>query len=187
MRCTRRVTRVRATPLARAGPRASAILVFYLLRFTRREEGAGGGGSRRREARTGTRLRPSRRANGPAGVPATTGGCPAGGGDVIYFFSILLLSSSERCARPPYPPRTSPRHLACTPGVHGHPARTHDAAPPAQRTRATCLTTPEHARPSPTQVRSAGGDEQPLQVATARARARARRVHVAGVPAFRVP
>ena len=123
------------------------------------------------KARTGTRPRPSRRANGPAGVPATTGGCHAGGGRRNLRLLDARLSSRTRCARPPYLPRTSPRHLACTLGVHGHPARTHDAAPPAQRTRVTCLTTPEHARPSPSQVRSAGGDEQPLQVATARARA----------------
>ena len=74
------------------------------------------------------------------------GGATQGGGDVIYYFTILSLSSSTRCVRPPHQPRTSPSHLACTPGVHGHPTHTHDSAPPAQRARATCLTTPEHAR-----------------------------------------
>ena len=53
------------------------------------------------------------------------------------FMPASFMPAGFTCARHT-PPRSSPRHLACTPGVHGHPARTHDAAPPAQRTRVTC-------------------------------------------------
>ena len=111
-----------------------------------RSSWAGGGGSRCRKRAQAPGLGPPAAPMGRRESRLPPGGATQGGGDVIYYFTILSLSSSTRCVRPPHQPRTSPSHLACTPGVHGHPARTHDAAPPTQRTRATCLTTPEHAR-----------------------------------------
>ena len=116
--------------------------------------------------RAGTRPRSSAGTHGPAEVPGNAGGCHTGGGRRPLH---LLRPSSLhlwRCAYPRNPPHTSPRHQDCTPGVPDHPTRTHDAAPPAELTRATCVDTPEHA-PTPTP----GGEERPLQVPTARARA----------------
>jgi len=136
--------------------------------------------------RAGTRPRSSAGTHGPAEVPGNAGGCHTGGGRRPLH--LLRPSSLQlwRCAYPPNPPHTSPRHQGCIPGVFGNPTRTHDAAPPAQRTRATCLATLQRAPANFTHSRYAE------QVGTTnrfrlRPRGCARHVLVAEAPAFRVP
>ena len=137
--------------------------------------------------RAGTRPRSSAGTHGPAEVPGNAGGCHSGEGRRPLH---LLRPSSLhlwRCAYPRNPPHTSPRHQDCTPGEPDHPTRTHDAAPPAQRTRATCLATLQRAPANFTQVRRAGGNVRARGRFWLRPHGRARHVHVAEAPAFRVP
>jgi len=133
--------------------------------------------------RAGTRPRSSAGTHGPAEVPGNAGGCHTGGGRRPLH--LLRPSSLHRwwCANPPSPPHTSPRHLGCTPGVPGHPIRTHDAAPPAELTRATCVDAPEHARHTHARCAEQVGKRDSDRF---RPRGRARRVQVTGAPTFGV-
>ena len=134
--------------------------------------GTGGGGSPREEARRHPIL-VLRRHPRAGGSPGQRRGVPNRWGASSSTSSPTFCSPQVEVRQPAKPAPHLPLHLGSPPGVPGHPTCTHDATPPVQRTRTTCLATPKRARPlhPGTQCRWERSSVRPLLVATARARA----------------